>query len=184
MDKKSFCSPEQYPEVVCTSPCKHDIAILQPLYSGTHSELTAILKYSYQNTVLSDDWKEICDTLHGISIVEMHHLHMLAEAICKLGGDPRYVNPSTRSWWNAGAVNYSRELCKALLVNLRDETDTHRSYLEAARRVKNPSVAALLRRIALDERLHMEIFTKLINVNCRKRLANQSQETKKDCPQR
>lgn len=167
MEKMVYKMADSYPEVTACCPNPRDVALLRPLYAGACGELTAILQYSYQHVVLEKCNDDISEILMQIAIVEMHHLELLAEAICALGGDPKYYNPESNNWWNAGAVNYEQCLCKALLCNLKGETDTHRAYMETACKVKTPCLAALLRRIAADEKCHMEIFTHLINCHCR-----------------
>ena len=168
MEKHSYRLPEPYPEIICNGNNPHDVQLLLPLYAGNNSELTAILQYSYQHVVLANRCDEVAQALHDISIIEMHHLELLAQAICAMGGNPRYVNPNTRSWWNAGAVNYEQNLCGALLANLKAETEACNVYHATARQVKNASLCALLNRIAADEKLHIDIFTQLINCHCRK----------------
>lgn len=170
MEKINCRSAEAYPEVIATCPNnQHDIAVFRPLYAGLNSELTAILQYGYQDLVLSGVCGEVASTIKSISMVEMHHLHLLGQAICILGGNPKYVNPQTECWWNASAVNYNGDLCKALLGNLKCETEAYQAYLQAAEKVKNPTLCALLRRIAADEKMHMELFTSMINCHCRGR---------------
>lgn len=168
MEKHICRLPDPYPEIICSGNNPHDVQLLQPLYAGLNSELTAILQYGYQHIVLHNSCEEVAKLLSEISIVEMHHLELLAKAICAMGGNPRYVNPSIRSWWNAGAVNYDQNLCAALLANLKGETEACNAYRNTARQVKNTSLCALLNRIAADEKLHIDLFTQMINCHCRK----------------
>lgn len=175
MEKVLYRAQEFYPEVASCPMNRHDLQIIAPLYAGNLSELSAILQYTYQNLVLREECSEVAETIKNISKVEMEHLHLLGCAIVAIGGNPKYVNPNTRSWWNASVVCYDRNMCEALLVNLRQETEAHHAYLAAAAKVNNPALAALLRCIAADEKVHMELFTKLINCHCRKN------EPKPDC---
>lgn len=168
MDKTIFRAQESYPQV---QPCplnQHDLQIICPLYSGTLSELTAILQYSYQHLIIHEQCAEVAETIMGIAMVEMHHLDMLGCAIVALGGNPKYVNPNTRNWWNSSVVCYDKDLCDALLVDLKQETEAHQAYLTAATKVSNQTLAALLRCIAADEKVHMELFTCMINCHRRK----------------
>lgn len=175
MERVLYRAQEIYPEVETCPLNRHDLQIISPLYAGTLSELSAILQYTYQNLVLREECGEVAETIKNISKVEMEHLHLLGCAITAIGGNPKYVNPNTRSWWNASVVCYDKDLCKALLVDLRQETEAHHAYLSAAAKVISPSLAALLRCIAADEKIHMELFTKMINCHCRKK------EIKSDC---
>ncbi len=156
-----------YPTVVSGGNDKRDIKLIYPLYSGSVSELTSILLYSFQHFVLDSDYPDVAEIVKQISIVEMHHLMYLGEAIKTLGGVPKYINTQKRDYWDAGAVNYTQDMCKALLVSLKAETQAYRDYIETAKKVCNPTLAALLERIAMDEKLHIEIFTDLINNCCK-----------------
>ena len=157
-----------YPEVISTGDDMCDVKIIFPLYSGSCGELSAITQYVYQDFVLNDKYPDVSQCVMGISMVEMHHLHYIGEAIKTLGGDPKFVNPQNRKWWDAGLISYEKDLCKLLLIDLKEETQAYHDYMSAAKKVKNPTLAALLERIAMDEKLHMEIFTDMINNCCRK----------------
>ncbi|MEG1875172.1 MAG: ferritin-like domain-containing protein [Angelakisella sp.] len=168
MEKMICKASEPYPEVTCCGQNLHDVEIIRPLYSGNASEITAIMQYVYQHVVLEKCYSEVSEVLKSIAMVEMHHMGLLADAICAMGGNPQYLNPDIRSCWNASPVCYEQNVCKVLLKNLNDETSAHHSYLAAAEKVETPSLCALLRRIAADEKLHMEIITAMINCHCRK----------------
>ncbi|MEG0854122.1 MAG: ferritin family protein [Angelakisella sp.] len=172
MDKMIYRGQETYPEIQACPRNEHNLQIICPLYSGTLSELSAIMQYNYQHLVLRARCNEVSEIIHEISMVEMHHLNLLGCAIIAMGGNPKYVNPNTKSFWNASVVCYDEELCKALLTNLTQETEAHQAYMAAAAKVNNPALAALLRRIAADEKIHMDIFTNMINRHCRKNRCN------------
>lgn len=167
MEKKLCRLQEPYPEITCNGKNPNDVRLLCLLYSGTASELSAILQYSYQHMVLECKCNDVSDTIMDIAIVEMMHLELLGDAICKLGGNPRYVNNNINNWWNASAVCYDDTLCKAIKRNIEDEHAAHKAYLETAEKVSNPSVCALLKRIAKDEKLHLEIFKAIYDTHCK-----------------
>lgn len=170
MSEKINCRcPDPYPEITCTAPNPHDVALIRPLYAGNLSELTAILQYCYQHTVLEKACPEASSAIAAIAAVEMHHLHLLSVALFTMGCQPKYANPNIHNWWNAGIICNEQNLCKVLLKNLKDETDAHSAYLAIACKVNNPTLAALLRRIAQDEKMHMDLFTNMINCHCRKK---------------
>lgn len=167
MEKVVYRANETYPEIKACQKNPHDLQIICPLYTGTLSELSAILQYSYQHFVLDCVCNEVAETIKNISMVEMSHMGMLGSAIVALGGTPKYVNPNTRCWWDSSVVGYDTDMCKALLLNLKQETEGYQAYLCAAAKVENQSLAALLRCIAADEKIHMELFTAMINRHCR-----------------
>ena len=49
-------------------------------------QLTAITKYEYQSVVLMNTFPHFAKELSKIGMAEMHHLHILAQLIFKLGG--------------------------------------------------------------------------------------------------
>ena len=130
-----------YPEVKVD---KKDIEIAKDLlasYAGRVSEDSAIHDYVFQ--MMMQDNEEIKNILKGISIVEMHHLEILGRLIYALGLTPLFasvVDDKTK-WFSGEYVNYEKNWKQTLL----DENVKH-----------------ILKRIILDERVHLEIFTKLL----------------------
>lgn len=155
-----------YPEVISTKSDPHDLKLIFPLYTGLDGELRAVTQYSYQHFVLEKLNPDIAATLIGIAIVEMRHLGYLGEAIKTLGGIPKYINPKTKNFWDASTVCYDQNIPKALENNIKIETYAYNSYLETAKKVCNPTLAALLERIAMDEKLHLEQFEHLLKQFC------------------
>lgn len=76
--------------------------------------------------------------------------------------------PAKRQFWQASAVNYTRDPCSMLLKDLKDELDAIDHYLSAARKMQNHELSVLLQRIALDEQLHAEHLQRLIRQIIRK----------------
>ena len=66
-----------------------------------------------------------------------------------------------RVYWTPGYNQYPREI-KALLTNaITGEKAAIRKYQCQADSIEDPHIAAILKRIILDEELHVEIFTGL-----------------------
>ena len=87
MDHKNehdFVSPPYPP--IDPKPNPHYAQILMEDYAGIVSELTAITKYEYQSVVLMNTFPHFAKELSKIGMAEMHHLHILAQLIFKLGG--------------------------------------------------------------------------------------------------
>lgn len=87
MDHKNehdFVSPPYPP--IDPKPNPHYAQILMEDYAGIVSELTAITKYEYQSVVLMNTFPHFAKELSRIGMAEMHHLHILAQLIFKLGG--------------------------------------------------------------------------------------------------
>lgn len=162
MAEMIFCAPQEYPKLEHLDYNGNDIRLLTELYSGAHSELTAIMQYVYQSNMLHPFNEKAAHALIEISKVEMHHLTMLGEAIRRMGGNPQYIQPVKKQFWHAGLVNYTCDPCSMLLINLRAELDAVDCYLATAKRVCNRCLAPMLERIALDEKIHADIMQHLI----------------------
>lgn len=157
-----------YPEVT-RGQDPYAVSLLMEDYSGIHSELTAIMQYFYVSTQLLDCWEAAYTAFRKISIVEMRHLDLLAKAITAKCGDPCFVMNGCRGhrqFWNAAAVQYDRNPCKALLLSIEGEQGAIAQYGRHIQCIQDESVRELLRRIILDEELHIQIFSDLYH-QCR-----------------
>ena len=70
---------------------------------------------------------------------------------------------SRRQWWNGSFLSYRKDLCGALLVSLGDEVAAVDAYHQAASRIGDPKIRAVLERIAMDEALHVQLLREQIN---------------------
>ena len=168
MDEFKYNSEESYPQIRVCRGCNNskDLRLLQRVYAGANGEITAIMQYIHNSLTFNDSHKEISEILEKIAIVEMKHLYMLGEAIIALGGKAKYINIENNTYWNTGIINYGNNLCKQLMKNLRSETDAYKTYLKYSDLATNTSLRMLFARIALDERLHIDIFKSLIEKYC------------------
>lgn len=162
---------EEYPKVNADNKrCgnnRQDLEMLQILYCSQYGEVTAIMQYLQQSFVFGYKYDEVANIIKHIAAVEMHHMELIGEAIVTLGGSAKYINIQEHQYWNGGMVSYSCNLCKELMANLKSETEAYKTYLNFAERTQNYSLKALYKRIAMDEKLHIDIFTQLINNYCR-----------------
>lgn len=151
-----------YPEVKID---KKDIEIAKDLlasYAGRVSEDSAIHDYVFQ--MMMQDNEEIKNILKGISIVEMHHLEILGRLIYALGLTPLFasvVDDKTK-WFSGEYVNYEKNWKQTLLDNIYQEEAAIRNYEKIILKTHDENVKHILKRIILDERVHLEIFTKLL----------------------
>lgn len=156
MDKRCQCELP-YPPVEVTCPNPAWIPPLKELYAGRKSELGAITQYCYQSFLFSARRAELAKLLRNIAIVEMHHLEMLGKLICLCGGTPDFTGGSRR-WWSGSFLNYRKDLCGALLASLSGEVAAVDAYQKAAERIRDPKIQEVLRRIAMDEALHVQLL--------------------------
>ena len=157
-----FTAGKEYPEIVRAKPDERVVRLLYELRSGLESELTATLQYIYQHQVLSQCNKEVAYILEKISLVEMHHIELLGEAIIAFGGKPCYIN-SEGCDYNSSSVAYYTDLKSILQKDIEDEQNAVRAYRNTAQLVDNESLQALLYTIADDECVHIKILSALLD---------------------
>ncbi len=151
-----------YPEIKVE---KKDVELAKEilnLYAGEVSEDTAIHNYTFQMLMMQED-KEKKEILKGIAITEMHHLEILGTLVGKLGLTPFFVgvNNGSTKWFSGEYVTYEKEWKKILLSDIGLEELAIRNYERVIEKTSDECVKHILRRIILDERLHIEIFSKL-----------------------
>lgn len=150
-----------YPEIKVASKNLETACALFNLYAGEVSEDTSIHNYIFQMMMVED--VEIKKLLKEIAITEMHHLEILGLLIKALGLSPLFVGVSNQKtkWFSGEYVNYERDLKNILLDNIRLEETAIKKYEEVISIANDSNIEHILKRIILDERLHIEIFSKL-----------------------
>lgn len=159
-----YCVDMPYPEIKVERKNIELAKEILNVYAGEISEDTATHNYVFQMIMLHQD-EEKKNILEGIAITEMHHLEILGLLIKELGLTPFYVgvqNGSTK-WFSGEYVTYEKEWKKMLLDNIGLEELAIRNYEKIIDKTDDENVKHILKRIILDERLHIEIFSKLYN---------------------
>lgn len=152
---------EMYP-VVAVERCNLQYAkLLLPGLNNGKSETSAVMAYMYQHWVLDCQYPLIGNTVYRIGKVEMHHMEMLGELITLLGARPSFCC-CKHACWSGSMLDYSTDLKSMLLNNIRDEEGAVHFYLSTAKIIKDERICILLKRIAKDEELHMQIFKNLL----------------------
>ena len=64
-------------------------------------------------------------------------------------------------WWTAKNVRYSKSPRQILIESIIAEENAISGYMEACKCIKDEAVTAIIQRIIMDERLHLEIFREL-----------------------
>ncbi len=139
--------------------------IISPAYADRTSEMTAILQYVFQSVIFSGlGMQENAQTLQAIAIAEMHHLDLLGEMLLGLGTTPVFSAqpPYPFRFYSAANVSYATSPQRMLMDDIRGEKQAIRDYESMVRRLDNEQVAAVISRIILDEELHLEKLTKML----------------------
>ena len=152
-----------YPEITVDKPNIRYVNLILPDYSGIISEYTAISQYIYHSFRTMEKYPKIANELHCISIVEMHHLEILAQLIIKLGGDPRFCISKKEKcyYWDSKFVQYKCTIIEMLESDIKAEEQAIKNYRKAISLIDDDNIKGILERIILDEELHLKIFTDL-----------------------
>lgn len=157
-----FCVDMPYPKVQVE---KQDIELAKQIYSlyaGSVSEDICIHSYIFQALILEDN-EDLKKILKGIAVVEMHHLEILGQLIKELGLTPifgSFQNDKLR-WLSGEDVRYDKNINEMLLNDIKAEKETIKKYEMIIKNTSDEYIRHILKRIILDERLHVEIFSKL-----------------------
>jgi bacterioferritin len=130
-------------------------------YASCVSEDVAIHNYIYQSLIIDNE--EIKKILRGIAIVEMKHLSILGLLLKELGFKPLFLstNDNNTEWFSGKFINYETNLNNILQDNIKSEKAAIKNYEKIISIADDKYVISIIKRIILDERLHIEIFEKL-----------------------
>ena len=144
--KVEAAAPEPYPPLEVEGPNPQYARLLGIDMAGGRGEMTSITQYLYQ-----------------IAQVEMHHLDMLGVLIEKLGGNPKYQAVQNRpALWTGGMVTYNRTPAMAIRDNMALEQSAIDTYRKQLLVIRDTHVAAVIRRILMDEEIHLLLFKRLL----------------------
>lgn len=156
-----------YPKV--QAECKnrnYALAMLDNI-GGSNSEMSAISLYFYDSLV-SQEYPEMANTFHQISMVEMHHLDIFGTLALQLGADPRLwtLNRGRQVYWSPAYNQYSRDIHDILADLIQGEKGAIEKYSNQAKTINDPNVVANLNRIILDEEVHVKTLTMFYDKLC------------------
>jgi len=166
--REKYSHPSPYPEVKVLAPNSYYAEILMDDYAGLVSEFTAINQYLYHYFLAEDLHEETSKLLENVAITEMLHMEILAEIIKLLGGNPVFRGSfSTQGrFWNGCFVYYGQSICDQLKADLDAEYKAIRNYQMHINLITDPYVQAILKRIILDEQVHVSLFIDAIRKHC------------------
>lgn len=161
--KISVSAPAPYPPLEVEEPNPHYARLLGIDMASPKSELTSITQYIYQSWTLPASFDHAGELMRRIAAVEMHHLDMLGTLISKLGGNPRFQSVQTRPLpWDGRMVTYNQTPALAIRDNMVMEQNAINNYRKQTTMIRDPHVVAVIRRIIMDEEMHMLIFKRLL----------------------
>ena len=145
-----------YPSVEVEKDVRTALAVL-PAYADVHGELNAILTYTYNGFYFEKYGLEnIKKTISGIAVCEMEHLEILGKLLLNLGLDPKYYyNSLGFNYYDTSFVCYSKDPQLMLMDEITSEMIAVETYAEIEKKVSSFNVKAVLKRIKMDEELHV-----------------------------
>ena len=70
--------------------------------------------------------------------------------------------PRKFDFYSTGAVSYASDVQKMILDDILGETQAIYTYEAMVRKLKNEKVSAIIERIVLDEKLHLETLKNIL----------------------
>lgn len=155
-----------YPSVDEIACDKVAASIIYPAFIGAHSELNAIIQYTYHELEYKYKGQDrIGEILMGISISEMEHFHLLGQTLKKLKANsifidyPQYVRPISFT----GAMLSEKDCSKMILDDIVGEMFAIEKYEKMLDLLTNEQVKKIIERIVLDEKLHLKTLKECLN---------------------
>ena len=135
---------------------------------GRNSEMTAISLYVY-NGLISECEPALSEAFQKISMVEMHHLRIFGRLAFALGENPRLwgIQGAHKVYWSPGYNQYPSQLKPLLLNAIRGEQEAIQKYEKQIKSIYDECIQNILRRILLDEEIHLTIYKKLYDTYIR-----------------
>ncbi|MDV3426201.1 MAG: manganese catalase family protein [Bacillota bacterium] len=164
MDIKKYQLPEPYPKIKPDKNDKKYIKLIFQDYASRDGEMTAVNQYIHSHITISETdeiSKQITEAFKGIAIIEMFHLELLGDLINDLGEDPKFVSGKDNPW-KSSFIPYGKSLKEKLKNAVISEEIAIKNYENHIKIIESKEIKKLLKRIVLDEKLHLEIFEKLL----------------------
>jgi bacterioferritin len=161
--KPGYSSSEPYPPIKVQSKNKYYAEILFNDYAGMISEMSAINQYLY-GYFISDIDKETAKLFENISITEMLHMEILAKLIVLLGEKPTFRGGyNTNNYWSGKYIFYKDDIKKQLEYSIDIEKKAIQNYLNDIKLIKDVYIQDILKRIILDEEVHIKLFEQTLD---------------------
>ncbi|MDR2647086.1 MAG: ferritin-like domain-containing protein [Oscillospiraceae bacterium] len=167
MDLSDFIADFSYPEI--GSPKKNQTYARMILNDcgGMVSEMSSYALYEYDAVITRGD-ELLSPAFQQIRNTERKHLEIFLELAFALGADPRLweVSPQPQStkmrYWSPSRLPYAANT-KVMLQNaIALERASIAVYEKQLNEIKDESVQNILRRILIDEQMHMSLFRALL----------------------
>jgi len=160
-----------YPPIRVQGPNPAYAEMMLSNIGSANSEMTAVAEYRYARLMSLHTDPDISILFHKVSVVEMHHLDLFSRLALELGAEPRlwHCHCGRREYWSPRHANYahpgSAEHCTVedlVRAALESEHAAIRKYECQLKRIADPHIAALLKRVIEDEREHVKMWEEVL----------------------
>lgn len=131
--------------------------------SGFAAEMNTLNAYFYSAAAFGAD-EELQRIFSGIMAAEAVHMGYFARLACMHGAEPRlwYRREGKLRYWDPSSAVYAKSPAEAIKAAIAMEAAAIRKYEDQKREIPDKCIRELLTRIVLDERLHMDVFKRLL----------------------
>ena len=143
-----------YPKLKKLNANSYYLGLIQNLYSASEGELPSFLQTFFQATITQSTPK-LHALLKKISEQDKKHMEILADAIIKLGGTPKFFNAQSK-WFTTREIDYVQGIKQIISYDIEMKEKMVLDYKSTIQKVSSPELKAFLQRILDDEINHLE----------------------------
>ena len=165
-DFTSLSADYPYPAIKVQAKNPNYARMMLSNIGDQNSEASSAALYLYDQIITAGE-PEISGAFRLVRQAEEKHLELFCDVAFQLGADPRLwavtgTNAQPMKYWSPQQLCYTANT-KALLQNaLALERATIAKYERQTQEIKDDAILLLLRRVLVDESMHVEIFRNLL----------------------
>lgn len=165
MNSSKCAHNSPYPEITVSGRDRRYAEAMLSNIGSANSEMSAVSHYFYNALITEEKLPNVAECFSSISSVEMHHLEIFSKLAMQLGADPRLwsYSRSRPVYWSPGYNKYPTSTRLMVEISLRSEEEAIAKYREQAAWIEDLNIVAILKRIILDELVHVQIFKNILN---------------------
>ena len=147
---------------------------------GLHSEMNTVALYFYNSVILEQLWPDLSIAMKQMSQTEMKHLDIIARMCSRLGVDPRLWDCQNDflEYWSPGYNVYPRQIHSLLENAIIQEQNTITTHQYQITCINDPLLQKILKRIIMDDQLHIEVFENFLKQHYQQKKHNLSKQFK------
>lgn len=164
-----FSEGTPYPPIRVDQPNAQYASAMLANLASCNSEISAVSLYFYNSLVLAEQYPDLASCFHGVSIVEMHHMHIFGQLALLLGADPRLWSNTRRRlrYWSPACNQYPQKVLPLIRNAIDGERAAIQQYQHQIGWIQDEGIQENLRRILLDEEQHIVVFQSMEKELCK-----------------